>query len=354
LQNQLQGELGTSVGAPATGAVVGRVGADATGAGNAGLAKGDATLSSLINQGAAAKTYGSKLPGIETLAGLQDAEKLQGAVNTDQANQLSSIESKVPSMVQSELGALASARTAQQKNEVAALIAAGKTKEALQVAKMNDRTRASIANANNQTKTSIAAANAGKISSAVSKVLGYAATADGTPIRTKDGKIIPVTKTGQQGTPKVPTAQDISKLVTEWKDGTLKSITSIPTKDGKPLYTDSNGNPKSVTQTVPTGQLNYGRAYARLRAMGVTDQVARQYLNSAYQKGEQGRSWVTNTEQTALKKAGLPTKAAVLKAADGTQRGVLTQPQYQALKAVNQLPAGTLTADGHYVISPGY
>jgi hypothetical protein len=48
------------------------------------------------------------------------------------------------------------------------------------------------------------------------------------------------------------------------------------------------------------------------------------------------------------------TKAAVLKAADGTQRGVLTQPQYQALKAVNQLPAGTLTADGHYVISPGY
>jgi hypothetical protein len=318
LQNQLQGELGTSVGAPATDAVVGKVGADTTGAGNAGLAKGDATLSSLISQGAAAKTYGSKLPGIETLAGLQDAEKLQGAVNTDQANQLSSIESKVPSMVQLELGALASARTARQKNEIAALIASGKTDAAVKIAQMNNNTRVSIANANNATRQQIAA------QTAAFKQAG---------LQTK----------GQ------PTDSQLSKLIDAWKTGKLSSVTTIARDaSGNPIP-NSSGAPETTTQTVPTGQLNYTQAYQRLRSFGISDQKARTLLNTAYQRGEQGRAWVSNEEQAALKTAGLPAKATVING-----HGVFNRKQYQALKAAKKLPPGTLTAEGAYVIAPGY
>lgn len=131
LQTDLASTL-AKAGIDPTGAVSGKVGADTAGAAGAGLAKGDATLSSMLASGAAAKTYGDALPGITRLGGLQDTAKLQGQVTTDTANQLGSIQSKVPGMVQSELTNLSTARakadankTAATKNQMAAILANG-------------------------------------------------------------------------------------------------------------------------------------------------------------------------------------------------------------------------------------
>lgn len=116
LQNQLGGQLAASGQAPGlASAITTGVGNTATGAANTGLATGDASLSQLLQGGAAAQGYGNSLPGIQALAGLQDTKGLQGQVQTDENNQLSSIQSKVPGMVQSELGAISSDQSATAK-----------------------------------------------------------------------------------------------------------------------------------------------------------------------------------------------------------------------------------------------
>ena len=46
-----------------------------------------------------------------------------------------------------------------------------------------------------------------------------------------------------------------------------------------------------------------------------------------YQRGDSGRAWVTNEEQAALGRAGLPTRARMVQG-----HGVLTTAQYNALK----------------------
>lgn len=322
LQNELGGELAKAGLSPdQTSALTGRVASDTAGAAGAGLAKGDATLSSILQSGAAASDYGNKLPGIEALAGAQDTGKLQGGVSQDLNTQLSGVESKVPGMVQSALTALSSARTAQERNQIAALIAAGKTDEALKVAQMNNQTKLTIAGAGNATKLQVAAQNA-------------AAKAAG--LSTK----------GQL------TDSQISKLVDGWKNGKLSSVTTIARDaKGNPIP-NSAGAPETTTQTVPTGTLDYGQAYQRLISFGKTDQQARALLNTAYKRGEQGRAWVTNEEQAALTAAKLPTNVAVLPTKNGKQ-GVLTMKQYQVLHAAGKLPPGKLYAEG-YLIDPGY
>lgn len=125
-QDQLAGELASAGSDPTFAAALGsRLGNITTGAANAGLASGGAAASKLIGQGAAAKGYGDTLPGITALAGLQDLGKALGGIETGRQTQVGSLQSKVPGMVQSELTALSSARTAQQKNAVAAAIAEG-------------------------------------------------------------------------------------------------------------------------------------------------------------------------------------------------------------------------------------
>lgn len=356
LQNQLQGELGTSVGAPATSAVVGRVGADTTGAQNAGLAKGDATLSNLISQGAAAGTYGLKLPGIETLAGLQDTAKLQGAVNSDLSTKLGDIQSQMPRMVQTELSNIAktnsdqqafaekvrefnqSNATAAQKTRVAALIADGKLKEAAQVANANNQTRVQIANAGNQTKVAVAATKAQQ-AEALAQIKANAAAAKAAGI-------------------KPPTADEISKMVDGWKNGKPVSV-RVPTIDpttGKQAV-NTAGVPQWHTETQQSGALTYGQAYARLRAMDVADTKARQYLDTGYQKGEQGRAWLTNEQQTALRKAGRQASAGTFKDPNGTVESYLVAPQVAALKKAGLLPKGEpgqLKGAPVYWIAPGY
>lgn len=107
------------------GTVAAKIGTDTTGAAGAGLAKGDATLSSMLASGAAAGTYGKSLPAITRLGGLQDTAKLQGQVSTDEGKQLASLEAKTPQLVQSELSSLGTQRTAQNKTLVASILAGG-------------------------------------------------------------------------------------------------------------------------------------------------------------------------------------------------------------------------------------
>jgi hypothetical protein len=193
-----------------------------------------------------------------------------------------------------------------------------------------------------------ASPSSNNISPSVSKTLGYVATANGTPVM-RNGKIIPVDATGTKGAPKVPTASQIAGFVDKWKTGKTQSVTTIAKdKDGNIAY-DMNGAPKTTTQTVEaTKPLQYGQAYRRLRAMGLGDRKARSYLNTAYQKGEQGRAWLTNEQRSALQKAGRQTRVGFYQG-----HAFIALPQAAALKNANKLPPGELV-NGRYFIAPGY
>lgn len=119
----LQDQLGTTLAAAGqsptlSASLQGKIGADTAGAAGANLAKGDASLSQLNQEGAAAKTYGNKLPGITALGGLQDTKGLQGQVQTDENNQLQALQAKVPGLVQTELNSQATAAQNAAKNNL--------------------------------------------------------------------------------------------------------------------------------------------------------------------------------------------------------------------------------------------
>jgi hypothetical protein len=347
LQNQLSGELGSSVAAPTAGAIVGKVGADTTGAGNAGLANGDATLSSLIAQGAVQGAYGQKLPGIETLAGLQDVKGLQGSINNTTQQQLGDLQAKVPQMVQDELSSIATSKEnqvrdqiAEEKNKIAILLGEGKITASQANALLAANTRTAIANQNNSTRAAIAGQNnatrtaiANQNNATKTQIAAMQAAAKAAGLKTKTKGAL--------------TDNEVSNLVDKWKNGTVKSVTTVPTNpDGTPKYKDANGNPKSVTQSAQQGQLTFQQAYKRLIAFGIPDKKARAYLDTAYKRGEQGRGWLTNEEQAALGKAGLPPRAAVVNG-----HGVLTARQYQALRKAGYTVPGQLTSEGAFVVA---
>lgn len=305
--------------------VVGAAGSTAAGAANANYAQGSATLSALGQQGAAAQDEARAQPGIAGLAGLQSSKALQAQTNTDLHDQLAAIGAKAPGLVQNLVSSLQNARTAQQRNQLAALIAAGKTDEALKVANANNATRVSIANANNQTRTSIANSN-----NAV-KLQLTAAKKAGIPAK---GAL---------------TDSQLTKLVDSWKNGKVQNANVAQTDADGNVVRDQNGAVVYKSVSGSTGTLGYGQAYKRLRAFGKSDQQARAVLNTAYQRGQQGRAWVTNEEQAALSKAGQPSKATLVNG-----HGVLSPKQYAALKAAGKLPPGQLTAEGAYVIAQGF
>lgn len=295
--------------------ILGTAGSTAIGAANTGYALGSASMGALNQQGAAAQDYARAQPGIAGLAGIQSSKALQGQVNTDLHTQLSAIEAKAPGLIQTVLGQISGAHAAERKLQVASLIAAGKTDQALKIANQNNQTKVSIANANNATKLQVADAKA---------------LAAGNK------------KTGQLSD------SQLSKFVDAWHTGKTSNI-RVPVLDskGQPV-TNANGVPQYVSKSIIGGNLNYGQAYSRLRAFGVPDQKARQVLNTAYARGDSGRAWVTNAEQSVLSKAGLPSKAKVING-----QGVLTGKQYKALLAAGIRPPGQATSDGYFVIAPG-
>lgn len=300
-------------------------------------------MSSLQSQKLAAMGLAQQQPAIE---GLRGQQALSAALATQSADR-AKIDAMRPDLIQKYTAANTAAEQKQAYLDIA--------RESLGLKKQNQTFTQTLA----VTKTNMSidkfnatqTAKANKIDVTVSKSIpgGIARNSNGDPI-IKGGKVITIDANGST-TAKVPTASQISGFVDKWKAGKTQSVTTVA-KDaqGNTVY-DANGAPKTVTQTVQgTKPLGYGQAYRRLRAMGLGDVKTREYLNTAYVRGEQGRAWVTNREQSALSKAGLPPRARVMTKADGTKVGVLTGAQYHALTSVGiQVPA-TPTSDGVWVI----
>jgi hypothetical protein len=142
-----------------------------------------------------------------------------------------------------------------------------------------------------------------------------------------------------------------AKMVTQWHDGTPKSVTTIARDAaGNPIPKANSTAPETTTQTVLSGQMKYEQAYKMLRTFGKGDVEARRLLNTVYRRGDSGRAWVTNEEQYALRKAGLSWRAAIING-----HAVLNAKQVAALtKAGVALPPGQHTAEGYLVIAPGF
>lgn len=188
-------------------------------------------------------------------------------------------------------------------------------------------------------------ATANKIDVAVSKSLkdGFAHNSTGAIVYS-GGKPLTFNTNGTVSA-KTPTPAQINTLVGQWRNGKVQNVNVLQPNP------DSNGNPVYRSVSTQTGTLQYGQAYSRLRAMGVGDLKARQYLDTAYMKGQQGRSWLTNSQQSALRAAGLTAKAKVVKDAKGRTHGLLTLKQADLLHRKNLLPKGQQTSDGFYVIA---
>jgi hypothetical protein len=366
------GDLAAQVGAKLAAAgqdpsaAAAQLGALTTGASGAEYAKGGATVQDLLSQGAAAGRYGKSLPGIEALAGQQDERGLQGSISADTAKQLGAITSQAPQLIQSTLSNLQTQSNQDKSLKINAILAAGydpttgtltpKARTALSSLLGTDAGALSGGSPSSVGKAAAAAARgnaaaaaAGKINPGVSKILGYASTADGTPLLTKDGKIVPVDKTGAKGAPKAPTGNELSKMVDLWYDGKKTTDRAPVTNPDGTAVTDANGAPVYRTVDGPQqGQLNYGQAYKRLRSLNVADVQARQLLDTRYARGDRGRAWLSNEEQAALKNAGLSPKATRYKTI-----AFLTRDQVTALTQAHKLPPGQW-AGNQYVIDQIY
>lgn len=299
---------------------------------------------SFEQQKAAALTYADAMPQIQAMYGTQEAKNLLYQAST----QRNAVAAQYPTLYNQY--ATEKATNAQQleglKQNAQVAYNSGAQKQFDNTVTLD---KLSLDQKSYALKQGVAQANLNKINPGVSAGLKYAATVTGQPILGKSGQRIPW-KTAAN-TVKPPNGASISKLIDGWHTGKVSTV-RVPAQDaqGNPVYNPTTHAQVFVSKSVQGGVVGYGQAYQRLRAMNVPDATARQYLNSAYQRGDHGRAWVSNVEQGALVKAGLPPRATIIKG-----RGVLSAKQTAALKRVGLLPpGGTLTKEGFYVIPKGY
>jgi hypothetical protein len=89
-----------SIGEPGvTGAAANAVAATGTGNSNTVLGMGSSSLSQLIADAAAAKSYGQKLPGLAQLSGLQDLAGVQQSAVKNISDQTGTLEGQLPNLV---------------------------------------------------------------------------------------------------------------------------------------------------------------------------------------------------------------------------------------------------------------
>lgn len=349
------------------------------GAGGATLGTGSAQLGNLIGAEGAARDYGAKLPGIADQQGITDLNNLGLASQKTLGDNLATVEGQLPSITQnirdssdSRAADLSKLRATlyqylQSRND-ALNLGAAKNTTAETVAATKAGATVQAAQIKAQSAKEAAAAKASQTS--FSDRLQFAKTYGYDPVT---NQTLPGYTRGPGGNViKAPPASsatkgqlsddEAAKLVKEWHDGTAQTA-SVPQyqtdssgniqrdKSDKPIpIKDVNGAQVYKTVHAPGGQMNYGQAYAMLRNFGKTDVQARGLLNTVYARGTQGRSWITNEEQHALTAASVTANVQVVNG-----HGVLSAKQYQALKASGaKLPPGQLSAEGAYVIAPGY
>ena len=167
-------------------------------------------------------------------------------------------------------------------------------------------------------------------------------------VRTKNGTALVDPRTGRTvrtipgtvpstSSAKAPTPNELNQMVQTFKTGGIvRQTVALPNPD-------KNGNPIYKTVTKRTGALKFQQAYNRLRALHVSDIDARHLLATVYKRGEQGRGWLTNEEQTVLRsQRGLVPRAHVYKGV-----GFLDRNQYAALQRLGLHPPGHWVDGGH-------
>lgn len=325
---------------PTVAAAAGQVAANGAASGGTQVAQGSAALSNLLANAAAASSYGEKLPGIQRLAGLQQIAGVRQKGESDLATQVSQLEGQLPSIIQG-LQATNESRSQQRTNALQNQLA---RTDAISATGATNANRLAVAQTSADARTaSIEGQNARTAATIEGQNARTQAQIDAANYRAQ----LAAKKAGVKASGKgALTDQQLSKLVDTWKSGKAQSAHVAQTdKDGNVLR-DTNGAVIYKTQTGIAGQMPFGQAYKRLIAFGVTDVKARQLLDTAYRRGEQGRAWVTNEEQAVLTRSRVPAKAHIVNG-----HGVLSPAQYQALKKANKLPPGQVTSEGAYVIA---
>lgn len=322
-----------SINDPTVAATTGTVAQNATGAGNAAYATGNASLEQMLTNHATATDYANKLPGIVDLGGVQQAGQAQGALNKQLGDSLTQVESQLPGIVQ----ALRSSSDTNATNR------AQLASDLYQALTGQNITKAT-AKAGLTLDTAKAVAGAASAPDAtLSKTYGYKVDQYGNAIPDANGNIQPLPgyKVGNNGTvvpppkgggktgAKPPSATQTAALIQKWHDGTP---TKSQVEDANP---DSNGNPVYHTKTVPGKGVPFQQALQRLITMGYDNKTAREKLQGYYKRGDNGRGWLTNEEQGALAKAKVTPRAYT-----NSGVGYLRPDQAAALKQVGLLPPG--------------
>lgn len=316
--------------------------ADTFGGGAAALqfTQGEVPGSMLASNKASSQAEARKLPGIAALKGQQDLSSALYQQGQTRASTLAQRPALFQQAVQNIKGNNAQKSAAafdQYKFETAradAYTAAGMKQEAAMATHNADLAYkyASLGSQNQRSANTVSAANQ-----------RFVLAEEGRNKRAQAAAAKAGVKTSGKGQ---LTQQQISNLVDKWKNGKVEKVPVAQTKADGTVVRDVNGAVVYKNQAGSSGQLGYLQAYKRLTSFGKSDAEARKILNTAYKRGEQGRSWVSNEEQAALAKAKLPPKAHVVNG-----HGVLTPAQYQALKKARKLPPGQVTAEGAYVIA---
>ena len=156
-------------------------------------------------------------------------------------------------------------------------------------------------NASVKAKAAAAGVELGTVDAAASKVWGYLVDKAGRPIVGKDGKPIPVAKTGKtsQFTP-----GQLASLMGKAQDKaeTFFYGYAVDPKTGKRVPATELGtfNPDD-SSTWGTGALKWGQALSRLTQMGVPAGQARNVLSQYYERGDSGRPIFLPEEWAMLK-----------------------------------------------------
>lgn len=366
----------------------------ANGVANAGtqVAQGSNALSSLLAQAAAAGSYGLKQPGIAGEYGLQQLSSNEQQGTNAIASQTAQIEQQLPQIIsdltsQSNTAATNKANAGQsllqfltgendsrsqaieQARQFGVTSGMNQKQLAEQIREFNATAKANgiklsndlaVAQAKAQTAAEAAAAKAAQTSFQnrlnFTKVYHYDPITKqpqaGYTVDPKTGRVVKA-GTGTGGT-KAATQGEVQSFLGGLKTPNYVSV-SKPTANGSRVST-------KVQQGV-TYKMAFPQAYKRLLAMGVDDQTARQDLQTIYPRGTQGRAWLTNEEQAALRQAqtgrgnvGLAGQKNLVAVRKFKGHAYLTQTQAQVLQQAGMLPPveqGLVNGQSIWYIKPG-
>lgn len=275
LANDLKTRL-AAINDPSVAAAGDSLAATGTASGNAELTRGSASLSDLLAEAAAAKSFGLKQPGIARLAGLQDIANTQKQATDNLSSQTAQIESQLPSVVQALRGERSNL-VGNRASLLATLLGQNITK---------------------------ATAKAGLENTNFDNGLNYANTFGVDPVSGQPVKGYHVDGSGN--VVKDPTARAPKPLSTTDRARIAKAAQDL--RYGVQPKQQYNTKTQAWMDVPGTGTPNssYQEAYQSLIALGATPDYAHTLVNGLYKPGEYGRPLSAAQKKTnAAVKSGL-------------------------------------------------